>query len=97
MTEKERLFAEVLLTRLSANKVACALNLPLYACRRLKTKVNKNIKPVKGKRFFSYGPKSRLLTLMYERSWPVLDVFLFTEFYPSDIIACLRKNLDLSI
>ena len=97
MTEKEWLFAEVLLTRLSANKVARALNLPFYACRRLKTKINRNNESVKKKRFFSYGPKSRLLTLMYERSWPILDVFLFTEFYPSDIIACLRKNLDLSI
>ena len=87
--------AEVLLTRLSASKVARMLELSFYTCRKLKTKVRKKNRQTEKKRFFPYGPKSRLLILMYERSFSVLDVILFTDFYPSDIVACLDEHLDL--
>jgi len=82
--------AEVLLSRLSAGKTSLLLVLSHYRCKRIKAEMKE--KRIRGsERLAPTGRKARILTFMYERGLPVLDVLLFTRFYPSDVLAVLRR------
>ena len=82
--------AEVLLSRLSAGKTSLLLGLSHYRCKRIKAEMKE--KRIRGsERLAPTGRKARILTFMYERGLPVLDVVLFTPYYPSDVLGLLKR------
>jgi len=90
---KQLELAWLMLNKFSANKISRSLNLPRALCRRIKKESCSSA--IEKKRLTTYGPESRLLAVSCD-TIPLMDVFLFTSYYPSDIIRCLGEYMDLN-
>ena len=89
---KQLELAWLMLNKFSANKISRSLNLPRALCRRIK---KENHSSTIEKKRLTTGPESRLLAVSCD-AIPLMDVFLFTSYYPSDIIRCLGEYMDLN-
>ena len=89
---KQLELARLMLNKFSANKISRSFNLPRALCRRIKKESGSSA--IEKKRLTT-RPESRLLAVSCD-TIPLMDVFLFTSYYPSDIIRCLGEYMDLN-
>ena len=85
-------FAEIMLSTLTAKKVSDLLKLPFTTCKNLKRKKETKIKKTRKVRLSTYGTRTRLLFSYEQGKHPILDIFLFANVYPSDVVRCLEEH-----
>jgi len=89
-SEKQIKFAEILAHFFDRKKVVEITGVSLRQSAYLRKKA-RDKRPESYKRLAVYGPNARILLGLMDDNCPLIDVFLFTDFYPSDVIRCLKK------